>query len=188
MEKGSFCSFGQYIIALRENAGLSQWQLSVLTEFNVTNLRKIEKGKTQPGVMLAVRLVAATGADVGEFFQYLAESEGLLQTLDGSPRSGSVLVQTPGGRKMPPGSDPASAKGIFGQLFKEARVRSQVTQKVVAEKAQYNLRNLLEVEKEEQEPGVMTALAMVCAVGVDIRSFFGDLYLFINSEKAQIIN
>ena len=144
-------------------------------EFNVTNLRKIEKGKVQPGVMLAVRLVAATGANVGEFFQKLAETEGMLLAPDKSSRSDTPSLQNQVDKGIQHDFGLASVKCVFGPLFKETRVRYQVTQKLVAEKAQYNLRNILAVESGKQEPGVMTALAMVCAVGADIKAFFTQL-------------
>lgn len=68
---------------MREDvAKMSQWCFAARCEIPAPNLRKIEKGETQPGVMLAVRLLAATEADVGECFRQLAEEEGLIALAD----------------------------------------------------------------------------------------------------------
>jgi DNA-binding XRE family transcriptional regulator len=131
----------------------------------------------QPGVTIALRLVSATGADVGDFFQNLAINNGLLPLPDasGSGRKIEAKNQSLKGIELPQDKLYA-AKSVFGVFFKEIRLMYHVTQKTVAERSRYNLRNLLTVESGQQEPGVMTALAMVCAVGVDIVEFFEELY------------
>jgi len=174
------CPFGPALVEVRKLHNISQSGLSILAKFNVTNLRKIEKGVMQPGVSIAVRLVAATGADVGNFFQGFAEDNGLIPS-SGVPGSGnaaesvSALIK---GLQLPT-EKRHEIKSIFGLLFKKVRLYYGVTQKVVAGSAQYNLRNLLNVENGQQEPGIMTALAMVCATGVDVKAFFGKLHQFL---------
>lgn len=171
------CPFGPALIELRTMRGISQSRLSIMAECNVTNLRKIEKGSMQPGVSMAVRLVAATGTDVGDFFQKLAEDNGLLP-LPGASGSGGMTYNESDfikGIHLPGEKIPKGTRSIFGVMFKEVRAHYGVTQKTVAEKAHYNLRNILNVESGNQEPGIMTALAMVCATGADVKDFFEQL-------------
>lgn len=173
--------FGVALVAARTSHGLSQSRLGILAACNVTSLRRIEKGLVQPGVSLAVRLVAATGESVGGFFQKLAEDSALL--LPGAAACGATCglecSSEIGSENRPGGSsgngDPPKAKAIFGPLFRKVRERHGVTQKAVAKAAQYNLRNLFNVESGSQEPGVMVALAMVCATGCDVHWFFSTL-------------
>ncbi|WP_165079091.1 MULTISPECIES: helix-turn-helix transcriptional regulator [unclassified Desulfovibrio] len=46
----------------------------------------------------------------------------------------------------------------------------------MARAAGYNLRNMSVVEKGLQEPGIMTALALVMTTGVDVEEFFRTLH------------
>ena len=68
-------------------------------------------------------------------------------------------------------------KSIFGPLLAQARLAVGMSQTAMAKSAGYNnLRNVNAVEKGQQEPGVMSALALVAATGVDIREFFDQLH------------
>ena len=67
-------------------------------------------------------------------------------------------------------------KSIFGPLLTQARLAVGMSQTAMAKSAGYNLRNVNAVEKGQQEPGVMSALALVAATGVDIRGFFDQLH------------
>jgi transcriptional regulator with XRE-family HTH domain len=173
---GELCAFGQLLVSLRQRTGISQWALAVRAEFNVTNLRKIEKGRTQPGVVLATRLVKALGVDVGQSFLSLAEQEGLC-----GPAGQADVPETDDGAAnlVLPG---VSGKCPFGPLFKQERLSRKVSQRKAAEAAQYSLRNLFTVESGNQEPGVMTALAMVGAVSCDVACFFNRLAELLEEE------
>jgi|GEM_PF-3643100 len=164
---------------------MSQSRLSIAAAINATQLRTIEKGGSQPGVEVAVRLVATLGYSVGKFFQQLAEQGGL-----------PVLPDTPGCKGMveaendyiqelhlPLEKSESKARSTFGLMFKEVRLHYGITQKIVAEKARYNLRNLLNVESGSQEPGIMTALAMVCATGADVEVFFEKLCQLLYDKR-----
>ena len=86
------CPFGPLLVAHRKNADLSQWQFAVRTGVNVTNLRKIEKGKTQPGVMTALYLVESLNIDTGSFFSELAKQQNLLSDkINVTPSKQSIL-------------------------------------------------------------------------------------------------
>ena len=126
--------------------------------------------------MLAVRLLAATGADVGECFKQLAEEVGLLALNDSQTGQAQESMPDELLHRIELIHDAMrSVPCPFGPLLKEVRVFYGVSQKIVAGKAGYHLRNMLEVEKGEREPGVMTALAMVVATGCDAQSFFSVL-------------
>ncbi|HZF61354.1 MAG TPA: hypothetical protein VEZ52_07000 [Desulfovibrio sp.] len=49
-------------------------------------------------------------------------------------------------------------------------------QAAMAKRAGYNLRNVNAVEKGQQEPGVISALALVAETGVYIHEFFDQLH------------
>ena len=40
-------------------------------QYHTRNIQRIEDGSRQPGVLLALRMVAAVGADPGDFFETL---------------------------------------------------------------------------------------------------------------------
>ena len=166
------CLFGPTLVERREKVGMSQSRLSIVGAINATQLRTIEKGASQPGVGTAIRLVAALDDDVGVFFQALATSAGLPCAMQDGIFSSSERHLQDAWTNI----DIPSTKSIFGPAFKTIRLHYAVTQKTVAEKAQYNLRNLLAVEAGRQDPGIMTALAMVCAVGANVRDFFTLLH------------
>lgn len=139
----------------------------------------------QPGVSMAIRLVAASGADVGNFFQKLAEDNALL-TLPDVPGSRGMTCSESDfikGIHLPIEKLPKGTRSVFGAMFKEIRLHYGVTQKIVAEKAQYNLRNILNVESGNQEPGIMTALALVCATGMNVIEFFRWVHCILKEEQ-----
>ena len=163
------CKFGLYLKAVRTapSIDMPQWLLAAKCEIVATNLRKIELGQTQPGVMLAIRLLHAVGVDVGESLFRLAKQEQLIS--DGYPAK--IPFKFTDENILAGQSDLCP----FGPLYKEVRLCTETSQKNAAEFAKYNLRNMLEVEAGRREPGVMTALSLVCATGCDISIFFDEL-------------
>ena len=168
MEKAT-CPFGPHLFALRKSKNISQWQLAVLSQYNVTNLRKIEKGLTQPGIMLAMRLVALTGADVALFFEDLARA-----VVPPSPPEKEGVAASKGTSLSDDfsGIFSSQVRCLFGPFFKMVRLQRQISQKIVSDAAGCDLRNMLNVESGQQEPGIMTALSMVIALGVNVGDFF----------------
>lgn len=135
----------------------------------MTNLSKVEKGYHQPGIGLAVKLVEATGANVGLFFEEL--------WLDTAPKMPDLKLCCSQGVNFVLTLPPLSGvRCIFGPLFLQARQQTGVTQRIIADFVGYSLRNMGKIEKGQQEPGVMIALGMIGATGVDIRSFFSTLH------------
>ena len=172
MQESTFI-FGPLLVERRKEAGLTQWALALKTSVNVTNLRKIEKGKTQPGVMLALKLVSAIGTDVGNFFEDLAVRKGFV-VQSGGVRGCENQKQS----VFMPDDLIEAVRGVrcpFGPCLKRVRVGLKVSQKRIAEYANYQLRNILVVENGAQEPGVQTALALVCGTGCDVGAFFRGL-------------
>ena len=139
-------------------------------QHHTRNIQRIEGGLRQPGVLLALRMVAAVAADPGEFFETLFE-ESVGEAPDGvsSPSQRVSVTYQPLGAVE-------GLKSIFGPLLAQARLAVGMSQTAMAKSAGYNLRNVNAVEKGQQEPGVMSALALVAATGVDIREFFDQLH------------
>ena len=176
MEK-KLCPFGAYLTDLRkQHSEMPQWLLAAKCEIVPANLRKIEKGVTQPGVMLAIRIVRTLGEDVGEVFAEIASKEGLLiavgKECKGLEQPVKDLDIDSIVREHVTNND---CKCLFGPLFRAVRMKMNVSQQNVAHYADYHQRNILEVEKGKREPGVMTALALVCATGCDVSWFFNSL-------------
>lgn len=55
----------------------------------------------------------------------------------------------------------------------------------MAKAAKYSLPNMNTVENCRQEPGIMTALALVMTTGVDVREFFNVLYACWRQRQAS---
>lgn len=160
------CPFGPAFVKLRADYQLTQWHVSATARYHVTNLSKVEKGTHQPGVMLALRLVIATGADAGEFFQRLWE-ENLADILEGggTPQTEMPLIDVAALRAE-------EVRCPFGPLLLQVRLHNGVSQRSIADLSGYNLRNMGKVEKGQQEPGIMTALGMVAAARGEVGAFF----------------
>ncbi|WP_165078489.1 MULTISPECIES: helix-turn-helix transcriptional regulator [unclassified Desulfovibrio] len=138
--------------------------------YHIRNLQRIEKGEQQPGVNLALRLLAAIGAEPGAFMQKLAD-----ECLPGLPHSLSPMGHVTISYEMPQMKE--GQKSLFGLFLVQARVAAAVSQTAMAKAAGYNLRNINGVESGRQDPGIMTALALVKATGADVGDFFNALSL-----------
>ncbi|MBB5144328.1 helix-turn-helix domain-containing protein [Desulfovibrio intestinalis] len=140
--------------------------------YHIRNLQRIEGGIRQPGVMLALRMVVGVRAVPGDFFQRLLEAD-ITRSLclaEQQYEPVPVMYHHPEVEE--------DIKCLFGPLLAQARVAGGVSQTAMAKTAKYNLRNVNAVEKGRQEPGVMSALALVAATGVGIRDFFNSLSEF----------
>ena len=118
---------------------------------------------------MAFRLLNAIGVEPGSFMAALAREHAawLPQSTSGM---GSVTVSY----VLAPLEE--GQKSLFGPLLAQARLAAHVSQTAMARVAGYNLRNMSVVEKGLQEPGIMTALALVMTTGVDVEEFFRTLH------------
>lgn len=163
--------FGAGLAALRLRRNISQWTLAVRIPYHIRNIQRIEKGLSQPGVSLALKLLQALDVRPGDFLSALAEEHaGEL------PSRVSTLPEV-SVHYIKPAPD-TGRKSIFGLMLNQARVATGVSQTTMASAAAYSLRNINYVEKGRQEPGIMTALALVMALGVNTGVFFNELYGF----------
>lgn len=171
------CQFGKSFLDLRLKTAASQWTVAMRMQYHVRNIQRIEKGEYQPGVMLAVRMVAALEADIGLFFDELYTRINPEPDLGKSKRlwTGKSLAEM----------DIANVKCPFGVLFKQIRLENEISQSAVAKKVGYSLRNMNAVESGKQEPGVMTALNMVGAIDADICQFFNTLAEVLEVQKGM---
>ena len=162
------CLFGLHFVQARTARNITQWHVAARAGYHVTNLSKIEKGRYQPGVNLALRLLEVLDLDGGDFFASLWR--------EAAATAPEAVRNT--GPGVAVDFAPYTVEGLrcpFGPLLLQVRLATSVTQKTIAEKTGYNLRNMNKVEKGEQEPGVMTALYMVVAAGGDVRCFWTQL-------------
>lgn len=167
--QASTCYFGKLFRERRTGADISLWGLALKMSYHIRNLQRIEKGEQQPGVNLALRLLNAIGAEPGAFMQKLAhECRSCL------PQSLSPVGHVTISYEMPKMKE--GQKSPFGLFLVQARMAGAVSQTAMAKAAGYNLRNINGVESGRQDPGIMTALALVKATGVDIGDFFNNLY------------
>lgn len=77
-------------------------------------------------------------------------------------------------------------KSFYGSLLAQARLAGAVSQTAMARAAKYSLRNISVVENGRQEPGIMTALALVMTTGVDVREFFSTLHLCWREQQTAV--
>ena len=148
---------------------MSFWDLVYRVAYYPANLKRIEEGKLQPGIRLAFRLLDAIGVDPGSFMGALAREHSAVL-----PQSLSSLGKVPVAYTLP--ALEKGQKSLFGPLLAQARRAGAVSQTAMAKAAHYGLRNMNVVEKGAQEPGIMTALALVITTGVDVEEFFNVLH------------
>lgn len=176
--EGSVCPFGAAFRRERQQREISQWMLAKRLDYHTRNIQRIEGGSRQPGVQLALRMLEAIGADPGEFFRLLcaeakAESDNAPPILPGSV---DVAYRKP--------ETAEDMKSFFGPLLVQARQAAGMSQTAMAKRTGYSLRNINTVEKGRQEPGVMSALALAAATGVEVGDFFAHLALFSGTLRS----
>lgn len=148
---------------------MSFWDLVYRVAYYPANLKRIEEGKLQPGIRLAFRLLDAVGVEPGAFMAALAREHSAAL-----PRSLSSLPGVRVAYTLPVVEE--GQKSLFGPLLAQARRAGAVSQTAMARAARYGLRNMNVVEKGAQEPGIMTALALVMTTGADVEEFFNVLH------------
>lgn len=145
------------------------WNLAIRIPYRQANIQRIERGLHEPRVGLAIQMLNALGVDAGCVLNELAVREGLIhghvkqiEWIDWKKLQLDVFQMEIVG----------NARSPFGLFLRASRVASGRTQKAVAENAGYALRNLANVEKGIQDPGVFLALRLVLAACGDPRAFF----------------
>lgn len=69
--EGLRCPFGPLLLQARLATGMAQRHLVEILGYNLRNMGKVERGEQEPGVMTALYMVVASGADVRSFFSTL---------------------------------------------------------------------------------------------------------------------
>lgn len=177
---GNICLFGPALAQARKQAGIAQSRLGMRVACNPANMKLIEEGVVQPGVVLAVRLVYLTGYGIMAFFDQLAQPVGYEMASAHANDDDKSALQTMLTRIIDTnGTTPIAPKAMYGKLLREIRLANGITQMTVAKAANYNLRNILNVETKGQEPGIMTAIALVAATGCPVGIFFEVLSQYL---------
>ena len=178
MEK-KICPFGPFFRHERKAKNISQWHIVHEMGNYLANIQRIEAGIQQPGVHLALRLISAIGVQPGDFMQKLA-----CELLHYLPQNLSPIGHVQISYEMPLLKE--GQKSLFGLFLVQARLAGVVSQTAMAKAANYNLRNINGVENGRQEPGIMTALALVMTTGVDVREFFNILHACWLEQQASV--
>ena len=172
--------FGPMLREARKRCGMPIWRVAATAPHHQGNLQRIERGITEPRVGLALRLLMAIGVDTGSFMENLAIKAGWRQHPGEShpPRAdaNAVVVRI---------ADSKEDVIPFGPLLRRTRLVYGQSQKHLAEQAGYTVRNLINVENGRQEPGIMTALKLVCTTGCDVASFFNELAVRYTQGNAK---
>ena len=166
------CIFGSLFQEARSQTALSQWEISVRAGTHLSNVNQVEAGNQEPNVILAVKMLLAVNVDIQSFFMELASL--LSHCIDVSKKEfqeqlNSVLT-------------PLEEAEIFGMLLSQCRSVTKLSQNYISSIAKYDHRSLQKVEKGTQLPGIINAVKLVMATGVDAGVFF-DIF----SEKLKTI-
>ncbi len=168
-------AFGIALQKCRQERDISLSRLSIRGEIVVSNLRSIERGLVQPSISVAMRLLTAMNIDIPTFFKEFAITNKLLSYNIECPER-EILSQSQKLIDSINKDEIKLARSPFGMLFHEYRGIHGVTQKFVSEYASYGLRNILDVEKGNQDPNTLNALAMVCAVAEKSQTGIGVFF------------
>lgn len=160
------CPFGPLFATHRKRREISLWQLCLRLHYHPRNVQRIENGQQEPRLGLALKMVAALGADMGAFFAELADSAGFGE----KGKNTQIVLQN-----VFDFAEIQSIPRAFGLLLVEARRQNGYTQQNLADMTAFHLRNMTKIENGLQEPRVMTALHLVAATGCNVAHFFSVL-------------
>lgn len=189
MEK-TLCPFGSIFREQRKKQGISLWSLAIRIPYRPANIQRIERGLHEPRIGLAIRMLSALDVDAGHVFNELARREGLLL---GNARQRPLMDWESVKWELFRKKKLDQARSPFGFFLRETRMLMGRTQKAVAEDAGYTLRNLANVEKGIQDPGVFLALRLALAAYGDPKPFFHHFQEMVESDafrdgRSELLN
>lgn len=158
----------------REEKGIPLWKFAASIPFPVANIHKIEAGRTEPRIGIAMKMLATLDADVGSFMQTLAEAQDWQRYPVPDGFSGEMLAVAAEKISSEQDTVAIASKTIFGAYFRLVRLACGLKQAQIAARANYTTRSLIAVENGKQEPMVMRALQLAWATGVGVSEFFGS--------------
>ena len=165
----SVCIFGSYFRAERILRGLSIWKIVHRLNYYPANILRIETGIQHPGINMAFKLFEAIGCYPGELMEKIAR-----ENYTDFPHSLSQKSNLEFSYRRPVLE--AGEKSLFGPMLLQARQAANISQTSMAKAAGYNLRNINNVEKGKQDPGIIISLALVMTTGVNIKEFYETLF------------
>ena len=172
------CIFGSLFQEAWLQTALSQWEISVRAGTHLSNVNQVEAGNQEPNVILAVKMLLAVNVDIQSFFMELASL--LSHCIDVSKIPS--LSQKEFQEQLNSVLTPLEEAEIFGMLLSQCRSVTKLSQNYISSIAKYDHRSLQKVEKGTQLPGIINAVKLVMATGVDAGVFF-DIF----SEKLKTI-
>lgn len=173
------CIFGSLFQTVRSQSSFSQWEISVRAGTHISNVNQVEAGNQEPNVIIATKMLLAANADIQLFFTEL--SNYLSQYIETSKIP--VIPQNEFLVELNSVAVPQTETEIFGILLLKSRKVASLSQNFISSLAKYDHRSLQKVEKGIQNPGIINAVKLVKATGIDAGMFF-DIF----SKKLQLIN
>lgn len=176
------CIFGSLFQAVRSQTTLSQWEISVRAGTHLSNVNQIEAGNQEPNVLIAVKMLIAANADIPVFFKELYSH--LLDRIEASKIP--IISQNEFQLALNNIPLPVDETKLFGFLLYKCRKITTLSQNYISTLAKYDHRSLQRVEKGVQIPGIINAVKLVAATGIDVGIFFEILSRKL--EKGTIKN
>ena len=162
------CIFGSLFQEARSQTALSQWEISVRAGTHLSNVNQVEAGNQEPNVILAVKMLLAVNVDIQSFFMELASLFSHCIDVSKIPSLSQKEFQ----EQLNSVLTPLEEAEIFGMLLSQCRSVTKLSQNYISSIAKYDHRSLQKVEKGTQLPGIINAVKLVMATGVDAGVFF----------------
>ena len=165
----SVCIFGSYFRAGRILRGISIWKIVHRINYYPANILRIETGVQQPGINTAFKMLEAIDVCPRVFMEKIAR-----ENCKDFPHSLCMKEKCEFSYRRQVLEE--GQKSLFGPMLEQARQAANISQTSMAKAAGYNLRNINNVEKGRQDPGIIISLALVMTTGVNINEFYETLF------------
>lgn len=172
------CIFGKRFRTVRTESALSQWEISVKAGTHLSNVNQVEAGNQEPNVLVALKMLLAAKTDIKLFFTELYSQSSLLIDTSKIP----LIPQKKFEVELQDIPLPDNESKLFGILLFHCRSSASLSQNALSSLAQYDHRSLQRVEKGEQSPGIINAIKLVAATGIEVGLFFE-----VFSKKFQLL-
>lgn len=131
-------------------------------------MNQVETGSQEPNVILTVKMLLAVNADIQSFFMELASLlSHCIDVLEIPSLSQRELQE-----QLDSVLTPLEEAEISGTLLSQCRSVTKLLQNYISSIVKYDHRNLQKVEKGTRLPGIINAVKLAMATGVNVGIFF----------------